>query len=248
MITHTEASAKFKRCRNEKRGYKLANNTYLKKRGNAFAVLLYETNIVTIRPNGTYRLDTDGHRTVTTQKRMNMILPCTVSQTKGIWHIGDNLYTDNMLIKPDGKVVEGKPVGDILKIKAEVDRRVNKFIKLLVQWCSGCDLGNWESYVRKYALPCPANKIHLSKLWQTIVEETNYQTHYGLNSPTHLFKWVYLAILARGYKDPSIVWRITRHECMEGCKTALGLSDLRPFMRPSKPLIAEMIANGGLSR
>ena len=48
-MTHTEAAARFKRCRNKERGYLLAASTRLQKRGNAFAVRHHDTDIVMIR-------------------------------------------------------------------------------------------------------------------------------------------------------------------------------------------------------
>ena len=68
MITHTEAEAKFKRSRNKERGYLLAKHTRLQKRGRAFAVCLHNTDVVMIRPDGTYRLNSGGWRTTTDQK------------------------------------------------------------------------------------------------------------------------------------------------------------------------------------
>lgn len=252
IMTHAEAEIKFKKCHNKERGPKLADNTYLQKRGNAFAVRFYNTDVVMIRPDGTYRLNSGGHRTVSTKNRMNAITSCNISQTKGIWHIENTLYTDGMLIKPDNKVVEGEPVDNLLKIKAEVDRRVSKFIKLLIQGCFGCNIGEWDDY-KGQGLPRHTSKIHLKRLWETIVVETNRQTenlsHYSwANAPIHLFKWIYLAILACGYDDPSFIWGLARNDLFNERNSIFVSSSLPRFMRLRKPLIAEMIANGELRR
>ena len=65
-MTHAEAKAKFRRCRNKERGNLLAKHTRLQERGRAFAVRYHNTDVVMIRPDGTYRLNTGGWRTPTT--------------------------------------------------------------------------------------------------------------------------------------------------------------------------------------
>ncbi len=133
MMTHAEAKSKFNRCRNKDLGYKLAGNTRIQKRGHAFAIRLYDTDIVIIRPDGKYRLNTRGWRTLLTKDRMNSVLPCCIWQQSGVWHIGKDVYEDGMLIGPDGKPsVKTTSLDDVLKIRRMVDRRCAKFINLAI--------------------------------------------------------------------------------------------------------------------
>lgn len=54
---------------------KIANNTYAERRGEAIAVRLHDTDVVTFHPNGDIQLNTGGWFTVTTKERMNSMLP-----------------------------------------------------------------------------------------------------------------------------------------------------------------------------
>jgi hypothetical protein len=49
-----------------------------------------DTNVVTIHPDNTFTLRTDGHKTSTTKRRMNMIMrefDLSVYQEKGEWFV-----------------------------------------------------------------------------------------------------------------------------------------------------------------
>ncbi len=239
MITHDEAKSKFKKCRNKERGYKLANNTKIQERGHAFAVRLHKTDVVMIRPDGTYRLNTGGWRTVTTKNRMNMTLPgsCCVSQVNGLWFVGpeNTPYSERMLIGSDGKAIGAKHLGDLPKIKRIVDRRISQFIKLLTKFCQGRDMGTWDSYGKR-TVPHNSNKTHLRKLWITARQTVSIDIDDG-------FRLVHLATLARGHGDPKFVWdNIIRDDCLKGNESHFIADNLRSFMRTRKPLIAEMIA------
>ncbi len=249
MITHSEAGVIFKRCRDKGVGYRLAKHTRLQKRGNAFAVRYHKTDVVMIRPDGTYRINSGGWRTPTTKARMNKVLPCVISQVNGIWYAGvDNTYyTDGMLIGPDGKAINAKPIGDIQKIKRMVDRRVNKFIQFVLATCSGKYIGHWEKY-NNNKVPVLSNKNYLKNLWRNINTALNerYTAAIGESDFKTCVRLIYLAVLSRGYKNPKNMWQLMGNDCSQGDKSHLMISDLRTFIRPRKILIAEMIALGEL--
>jgi hypothetical protein len=60
MITHKEAEALFQKCRDKDRGHKLAGNTYIRKRGRAFAVQLHDTDIIIIAHPHNYQSNEPG--------------------------------------------------------------------------------------------------------------------------------------------------------------------------------------------
>ena len=83
---------------------KLANNTYLKRRGENIAVLLHTTDIVTFEPNGDTVLNSGGWLTSTTKARMNRyIAPIRISQVNGRWFLFQNgkswAYADGIILK-----------------------------------------------------------------------------------------------------------------------------------------------------
>jgi len=241
-MTHTEAHELFGKCRNQERGYKLANNTRIQQRGHAFAIRLYETDIVMIRPDRTYRLNSGGHRTSTTKGRMNRVLPCSVLQMNGMWYVGDALYTDGMLIGPDGKAIGAKPRIEIEKTKRMVDKRTSQFIKLLSAACIGRDIGPHERY-HGNTLPRPANKTHLKRLWELISSPVD-QMHCNMDK---CIKLIYLATMFGRHGSPLFVWESIRSRCYGKNESEHIKDNLRAFMRLRKPMIAEMIATGEIT-
>lgn len=246
MLTHTEAKALFKRCRNKERGYKWANNTRIQKRGRAYAVRLHETDVVIIRPDGTYRLNTGGWRTVTTRDRINRVTPCFVLQTKGIWHIGDILYEDGMLIDAFGEPI-GKSqhtLSRVLMLKSKIDRTITRFIRIVEKACVGRDIGTWESYA-KNPTPNERSKPHMRKLWELIRIETSKNGEWAAG-PSHLFKLAYSATKVRGHGNPQFVWELMRGTCLKGENPIFIRNNLQAFLRHRKPYIVEAILAGEL--
>ena len=104
-----------------KQGRKIANNTYLERRGDDIALRLHSTDIVTFKPNGDKVLNSGGWHTHTTKARINDA-GIRLSQDKGVWFIGNIQFQDNMVIHANGDVTGGiknNPKADI-KFKAKV--------------------------------------------------------------------------------------------------------------------------------
>lgn len=82
---------------------KVKGNTYLEKRGENIAVKLYDTDVVTLMPNGDVKLNSGGFMTATTKQRMNEFSNVSVSQKKGEWTVTANgkdiPFKDGMVIK-----------------------------------------------------------------------------------------------------------------------------------------------------
>lgn len=247
MMTHKESEALFAKCRDKEKGYRFANNTRIQKRGRAFAIRLHETDIVMIRPDGAYRLNSGGWKTVTTKERMNRILPCDVWQRNGLWFVGDSYYEDGMLIGSDGMVIgDTKPIEHVLGIKKRVDYYCCKFVQLATITCMGQEIGNWESH-HNYALPRKYwSKPHLIKLWNDITSATREQPTEWKDDSSRFFKWVYLSIMARGHCDPRLIWELIQKDCINCHKSQWIIDNLKSFMRPRKTLIVDLIMSGDL--
>ena len=111
---------------------KLAHNTYLERRkGGELAVRLHDTDVVTMLPDNTFRLDSGGWRTVTTKERINRFSPARLSQEKRVWYLFTNgcdtrvLFDDGVVIDGSGQVVSGAGSPD--KEKA-IRKEINAFI------------------------------------------------------------------------------------------------------------------------
>jgi hypothetical protein len=126
---------------------KIGNNTYIERRGEDFAVRLHNTDILTIRPDDSFVVDTDGWLTVTTKDRLNTFAPRGVqfASDRGQWKvcfngwsdIGSKPYADGMVIYPSS---EGgwttDPDTELEKALAEADvhnkatrKAIDKYVK-----------------------------------------------------------------------------------------------------------------------
>jgi len=169
-VNHTEAAATFKKCRDKNKGYRLALNTLLQKRGNSFVVRLHETDIVTIRPDGTYRLDSGGWKTVTTKARMSDILPRPVYQAMGIWYVNGIPFYDGMLIESDGNPSCPNKLMDIEKVKTMVDKTFSKFLEILCETLINTRLSEWRDATvgGKIVVPRINSKTYSKRLWDMV--------------------------------------------------------------------------------
>lgn len=84
-LTYSAARALHDKARDKYAGKPLANNTRLVQRGDNYAVKLHATDVVTIRPDSTYVLNTGGWYTVTTKDRINDFGPARVYSANGVW-------------------------------------------------------------------------------------------------------------------------------------------------------------------
>jgi len=119
-----------------------------------------------IRPDGTYRLYSGGWYTLTTKDRIRRFSPCFLSQTNGVWHVGDTPFYEGMLIDAEGNPIDDQPkhtMDEIWKLKRHVDRRFNQFFKLIVETMYGNDIGTWESF-RNRSVPRDTSRQHLGML------------------------------------------------------------------------------------
>ncbi|RLC88982.1 MAG: hypothetical protein DRJ03_00030 [Chloroflexi bacterium] len=247
MMTHAEAAAKFKRCRNKEVGYRLGKATLLQKRGRAFAIKFHDTDVVMIRPDGTYRLHSGSWNTVTTKDRINRFSPCCLSQTHGMWHIYSVPFTDGMLIDSGGKPIDPPTytIDDVWKLKRRVDRLFNKFVKIVAKAARYQDIGKWQPHGGR-KVPQPTTKPHLTKLWNAILVETSKKGEWA-NGPGHLFQWIHLAVRNVGWGNKQQVIDLIQSDAMNGNDSHFLLDSLRVLGRRRKPHIVNMILAGELS-
>ncbi len=105
-MTHDEA----RNLLNGKIQKKINHNTYLRNDGNGnLSIVFYNTAIVTICEDGTYVLNSGGFRTVTTKERIRQYTPAKLYQEKKQWMIGDELFTDGVIVGEDGEIVPEVP-------------------------------------------------------------------------------------------------------------------------------------------
>ena len=101
MLTFEQADKQLSgRCQSQR---KIGNNTLLVRVDeDTIAVRLYRTNVVTMKRNGQYILNSGGFQTVTTKARINEYGPVLVYQKDFQWYIKQGEYFFQFV---DGMVV-----------------------------------------------------------------------------------------------------------------------------------------------
>ena len=132
-MNYKQAKTKLATPRN-KQSKKLANNTYLERRGENIAIRLHQTDIIIITPKNHYILNNGDWFTPTTKSRLNDYLPCYITQSKGIWYLGNgSLYYNGMELNSKGNPVKPKNPKKTEGKKSKLDKMVSKYIKGFVQ-------------------------------------------------------------------------------------------------------------------
>jgi hypothetical protein len=111
---------------------RLANNTYLHAHQDGYAVQYHDTDVVVLRKDGTYVLDTGGWKTVSTKDRLNAFAPVRIHSERGAWYLADGTpYADGLVVDADGKMIKRKRDALADKLDAQVKAYVDGFVAQL---------------------------------------------------------------------------------------------------------------------
>lgn len=132
MLTFDSASSLLKRRETKK----LANNTYLRKQDDNFIVRFHTTDIITIRQDGTYILNSGGHSTIPTKSRLNKFSSVKIHQKNFIWYINDVPFYDGIIVDKSGKpVLSEKIINDNQQEKMKkLNNMIKTFITGYIDW------------------------------------------------------------------------------------------------------------------
>jgi hypothetical protein len=117
---------------------KLANNTYLQRRGDDIVVMLHVTDIVIFKPDGTIVLDSGGWRTPTTKERMNDHVSVRIYQAQGVWYVSKNgksvVFQDKMVIGPRGGLTGGggREEKRLIKLSKDINAYAKGFVQAII--------------------------------------------------------------------------------------------------------------------
>lgn len=243
---------------------KIGNNTYIERRDEDFAVRLHNTDILTIRPDNSFVVDTDGWLTVTTKDRLNEHAPHAVhfGSDRGQWQVRfGNWDTPNAHTRPyaDGMVIypssEGgwttDPDTEMDKALAEAEVH-NKALRKAI-----------AKYVKDFRFPQTQREIFDlggidtgGDCWDCGMVLENGQTMGDFTESDHLTNHmkegyyvpslVLNAVKARGVPDPAGYIAIMMDRAPEGEKPGLGNvgRDVKAYMS-QRLLVGVAPAHGG---
>ena len=219
------------RCKNSR---KIANNTYLKRRGENIAILLHKTDIATFKKSGEIVLNTGGWLTRTTKERLNRFTPVNITQNNNLWFLNyydgyGSLFEDGMTVNKSGKPI--KPINDKPLIKAmnKVNKMVNKYIKGFIADVEKNGLESpgggdcWYCYFKTQDGETLGDKTGTGHLMQHFQD--------GYYTPSLLFN----AIKERGGVNVGIVWSMIKNN------PSMIAYELRPYFRKRKINLAKQL-------
>ena len=217
---------------------KLENNTYLQRADeNTICVRLHATNVVTLRSDNTYELNSDGWKTNTTKDRINEYSPARISQKKGRWYLGSDCeFYDGVIVDSFGSVVTeiiDPAEGD--RLKAKVDRMVSKYIK---GFCEDIKVNGIERPSGGDCWACcmvnaetgKGDMMGLSHLFDHFEEE-----YYV---PSLLWN-----ALKDSYNDPSFIWMMIEADAKRGSVFHGVRTALQKYFRKRKDLMVDYLKN-----
>jgi hypothetical protein len=193
--TYEQADVKLKEGV-KKDSKKIDNNTYLIRRGEDIAIKLHDTDVVTLKKDGTKVLNTGGWVTPTTKDRINSALGNErIIQKKRQWYLesgGDEIpFQDNMKILPSGQIEGGGSVSDVdqkKKVKTQIDRYANDYIdKLFHGEVPGPSTGDcWHCSMREVGTNVPLGELSRSDHLESHIKEKYYVPSLLVNAITEV--------------------------------------------------------------
>lgn len=137
-LTYKKATALLGTARDPEKGKPIANNTRLFKRGDNFVIRLHDTDIITIKPNGSFVLNSGGYKTRTTKDRLNEYSPANISTKNHVWSIssrnGNDLFFDGIEINPLGVPINSIDSDLYLKCQRKLSRMIKNYIDGWINW------------------------------------------------------------------------------------------------------------------
>ena len=119
---------------------KICNNTSLERRGDAFAVRLHATDVITFHADGRIELNSGGWLTITTKGRINGVirpLGFSVYSGRGAWYLSGHgadapryPYADGITIHADGTVTGASEdsAADVRRIKRSAREFAKRYL------------------------------------------------------------------------------------------------------------------------
>jgi len=192
----------------------IENNTRVQRRGEAIAIQLHNTDVVTFFMDGSVMLNSDGWLTVTTKDRMNKFLGDRghVYSNRGKWFVtksgweGGVRYFDGIRIAADGTILN--PPDPKLELrKAEAEAKMRKRIDTFL-----------DGYMKELAsgMPVPSG----GDCWGCSMFGDRDTSHLldHLTERYYVPTMLINALKAKGYRDPGFIVAINmdQHLLNEG--------------------------------
>jgi len=113
---------------------KVANNTFFYElESGERRYRLHQTDIVTVKPNGSFILDTGGWMTPTTKERMNRYIPngYSVTSDRGIWYVQNGRGRHALVSGLEYPAAFKRDDSKVIKSIRDMKKRIKNFVALI---------------------------------------------------------------------------------------------------------------------
>lgn len=208
---------------------KIANNTWLERRGEDIAIRLHQTDIVTLHADGTATLDTGGWLTVTTKSRMNDFLRryrLAVYSDKGRWYLyadGEKFvpYADGMRVGLSTHTVEGAARAEQVKEEDSANTAMRKAVNTYIRRTKPEDIVKAFTHPGGDCLICR---------WPGRETEADHLQHH-LEDQYVMYTLTRNAVAARGFVNPDVIMSFIYNAAQRGEVDRLYKDSLRKYLR-----------------
>lgn len=150
-LSYAEAADLWARARDKKKGKPLpGRSVWLTKKGDDYVVRLYDTDLVTVRPDGTWVLSSGGHNTPTTRRHLEEYAPVYVRSLGKALRVrppggGDEvLFFDGIVVDERGQVVNPLPQAQVRQLEVKKDRLDGMIRDFLAETGRAIDVGQGD--------------------------------------------------------------------------------------------------------
>lgn len=220
---------------------KVANNTYLQRRGDDIAVRLHQTDVVTFHADGTATLNTGGWFTMTTKDRIHRYLPAglNLSSIRGRWFLtysghyeGDTYVKSDRPAVPyaDGitidlatlDVIEGAPDPQVVRAEDDANTAVRKDIENYLRRTTP------EQIVQAFLNP-EGDCWYCAGLDPTAPD--HLRSHISKDEHYVMLSLARNAVTERGFRDPNFILGHILADAQRGVVSHWYKDSLRKYLR-----------------
>lgn len=219
---------------------KVANNTYLERRGNDIAVRLHATDVVTFHADGTATLDSGGWLTVTTKARMNEYLPGGISlgSVKGRWYFmypghyeGDSYvrserpnvpYADGVTIDLASlDVIDGQAAVEAVKLEDSANAAMRKAVAAYVRKTTPEAIVKAFTHVGGDCMLCTG----------VIPNDDHDHVRLHVEEQYVMYSLTLAAVRERGFVNPDVIMSFIYNSAQRGEVDRLYKDSMRKYLR-----------------
>lgn len=190
---------------------KVANNTYLQKRGEDIAVRLHSTDVVLYHKDGTATLNSGGWLTKTTKERINNAVRAGLYASNSLWYFRNGqIFEDGVVVGVEGLPIYKEDVFKRSQIETDLKAKKVRIKKYIDGFCAHIKAG-------ELAFPGGGDCWHCLMFEQADMKDDGHiRLHMSEDEKYYVPSLLFNAIKAKGYSNPPVVYQMIKADGERG--------------------------------